>query len=55
MSVIYYIYVHKVDAQGINIKCRAWPQARLAMSPTVIGATQCINIKWLAMGPAGSN
>jgi len=30
---IYYIYVHKVDAQRINIKWRAWPQARLAMGP----------------------
>jgi len=53
---IYYIYVHKLDAQGINIK---WPKARLAMGPAVIGATQCINVKWrvwprarLAMGPA---
>jgi len=27
---IYYIYVHKDDAQRINIKWRAWPQAKLA-------------------------
>jgi len=31
--IIYCIYVHKVDAQGINIKWRALPQARLAMGP----------------------
>jgi len=30
--VIYYIYVHKADAQCINIKRRAWPQARLALA-----------------------
>ena len=30
---IYYNYIHKDDAQGINIKWRAWPQARLAMDP----------------------
>ena len=29
-STIYYIYVHKVDAQRINIKWRVWPPARLA-------------------------
>ena len=52
---IYYIYVRKVDAQGINIKWRAWSQARLAMGPTVVGAVQRIDIKWLAMGPAGSS
>jgi len=23
-NVVYYIYVHKVDAQGINIQWRAW-------------------------------
>ena len=27
---IYYIYVHKDDAQRINTKWRAWPQAKLA-------------------------
>ena len=29
---IYYIYIHKVDAQGINIQWRAWPQAAVAQA-----------------------
>jgi len=37
--IIYYIYVHKVDAQGINIKWRAWPQARLALAEYTLALT----------------
>jgi len=38
-STIYYTYtyVHKVDEQRINIKWRAWPQARLAKARLSMG------------------
>ena len=36
-DVIYYTYVHKDDAQRINIKWRAWPQALLAEARSPAG------------------